>query len=127
MDYDHREVCRIKQAAGRIKEQSQVLLAIGIGGSYLGARAAIEMLKKYFNNEGVEVIFVGNQISGTYAADLLDYLRIKIFPLMSFQNRVQPPNRRLRLEFSKTIWKNVMVKWKRKNGFTRQRIKPKGL
>lgn len=81
MDYDHREVCRIKQAAGRIKEQSQVLLAIGIGGSYLGARAAIEMLKKYFNNEGVEVIFVGNQISGTYAADLLDYLKDKDFSI----------------------------------------------
>lgn len=81
MDYDHREFCRIKQAAALIKEQSQVLLAIGIGGSYLGAKAAIEMLKKYFNNPGVEVIFVGNQISGTYAKELLEYISDKDFSI----------------------------------------------
>lgn len=81
MDYDHREVCRIKQAAGRIKEQSQVLVAIGIGGSYLGAKSAIEMLKKYFNNQGVEVIFVGNHISSTYTAQLLKYLEDKDFSI----------------------------------------------
>ncbi len=79
--YDHEEFLRIKQAADRIKKQSQVLLAIGIGGSYLGARSAIEMLKKYFNNPGVEVIFVGNQISSTYAVQLLDYLKDKDFSI----------------------------------------------
>ena len=57
------------------------ILAIGIGGSYLGARAAIEMLKKYFNQTGVEVIFVGNQISSTYAVELLDYLKDKDFSI----------------------------------------------
>lgn len=81
MDFDHREVSRIKQAAAKIKEQSQVLLAIGIGGSYLGARAAIEMLKKYFNHQGVEVIFVGNHISGTYVTELLEYLSDKDFSI----------------------------------------------
>ncbi len=79
--YDQEEVQRIKLAAKRIQQQSSVLLAIGIGGSYLGARAAIEMLKKYFNNKGVEVIFVGNQISSTYVADLLDYLEDKDFSI----------------------------------------------
>ncbi len=79
--YDQEEVQRIKLAAKRIQQQSSVLLAIGIGGSYLGARAAIEMLKKYFNNKGVEVIFVGNQISSTYVADLLDYLEDKEFSI----------------------------------------------
>ena len=81
VDYDKEEFARIKQAATKIKEQSQVLLAIGIGGSYLGARAAIEMLKKYFNNSGVEVIFVGHQISGTYVAELLEYLKDKDFSI----------------------------------------------
>ena len=68
-------------AGKRIQSQSQVLLAIGIGGSYLGARAAIEMLKKYFNQTGVEVIFVGNQISSTYVAELLEYLKDKDFSI----------------------------------------------
>ncbi|MCR5112343.1 MAG: glucose-6-phosphate isomerase [Acholeplasmatales bacterium] len=79
--YDHREFSRIEQAADRIRKQSQVLLAIGIGGSYLGARSAIEMLKKYFGNEGCEVIFVGNHISSTYVKQLLDYLKDKDFSI----------------------------------------------
>ena len=81
VSFDNREFSRIKQAAARIKEQSQVLLAIGIGGSYLGAKSAIEMLKKYFNQEGVEVIFVGNQISSTYASQLLKYVDDKDFSI----------------------------------------------
>ena len=81
MEYDSDEFLRIQKAAGRIQRQSQVLLAIGIGGSYLGARSAIEMLKKYFNNEGCEVIFVGNQISSTYASELLEYLADKDFSI----------------------------------------------
>ncbi|MDE5565911.1 MAG: glucose-6-phosphate isomerase [Anaeroplasmataceae bacterium] len=81
VEYDKDEVSRIQKAAKRIQMQSDVLLAIGIGGSYLGARAAIEMLKKYFNNTGVEVIFVGNHISSTYVADLLDYLENKNFSI----------------------------------------------
>ena len=79
--YDSREFERIKVAAKRIQDQSQILLAIGIGGSYLGARSAIEMLKRYFNQPGVEVIFVGNQISSTYVSDLLDYLKDKDFSI----------------------------------------------
>lgn len=81
VECDKAEIEKIKKAANRIKEQSDVLLAIGIGGSYLGARAAIEMLKSYFNHTGVEVIFVGNQISSTYVADLLDYLENKDFSI----------------------------------------------
>lgn len=81
VEYNRAEVAQIVAAAKKIKDQSKVLLAIGIGGSYLGARAAIEMLKKYFNNPGVEVIFVGNQISSTYVVELLDYLKDKDFSI----------------------------------------------
>lgn len=81
ISYDHREVCRIKEAAARIKNQAEVLLVIGIGGSYLGARSAIEMLKKHFGQKGVEIIFVGNHISGDYVHDLMKYLDGKEFAI----------------------------------------------
>ena len=81
VEYDKKELTDILTAGKRIQSQSQVLLAIGIGGSYLGARAALEMLKKYFNQTGVEVIFVGNQISSTYVAELLEYLKDKDFSI----------------------------------------------
>ena len=81
LDYDKEEFARIKKAAEKIKANSDVLLAIGIGGSYLGARSAIEMLKGYFSHKGVEVIFVGNQISSSYVRDLLEYLENKDFSI----------------------------------------------
>ena len=81
LDYDKEEFDRILAAAERIKQQADVLLVIGIGGSYLGAKSAIEMLKKYFGNKGVEIIFVGHQISGTYVNELIDYLKDKEFAI----------------------------------------------
>ena len=80
-DYDKEEFDRILLAAERIKAQADVLLVIGIGGSYLGAKSAIEMLKKYFGNQGVEIIFVGHQISGAYVSELIDYLKDKEFAI----------------------------------------------
>ena len=74
-DYDKEEFSRIKIAAERIKADSDVLIVIGIGGSYLGARAAIEFLKgPYYNSlrNGVpEIYFAGNSISGSDLCDLL--------------------------------------------------------
>ena len=81
LDYDKEEFERIIKAAEKIKAQADVLLVIGIGGSYLGAKSAIEMLKKYFGYQGVEVIFVGHQISGTYVNELIDYLKDKEFAI----------------------------------------------
>ena len=81
VDYDKEEFARIKAAADKIKNDSEVLIVIGIGGSYLGARSAYEMLRKYFNPQGVEVIFVGNQLSSTYVAELMDYLKDKDFSI----------------------------------------------
>lgn len=79
--YDKEEFDRILAAAEKIKKQADLLIVIGIGGSYLGAKAAIEMLKKYFNNKGVEIIFVGHQISSTYLAELVEYVKDKEFSI----------------------------------------------
>ncbi len=79
VNYDKNEFERIKDAAEKIKKNSDALIVIGIGGSYLGPRAAIEMLNSNFYNvlgkskrETPQVFFVGNNISSTYLADLLD-------------------------------------------------------
>ena len=79
VNYDKVEFERIKNAAEKIKKNSDALIVIGIGGSYLGPRAAIEMLNSNFYNvlkkdqrDTPQVFFVGNNISSTYLADLLD-------------------------------------------------------
>ncbi len=78
-DYDKEEFARIKKAAEKIRSDSDVLVVIGIGGSYLGARAAIELLQHSFYNaldpdkrKGPAIFFAGNNISSTYMADLLE-------------------------------------------------------
>lgn len=83
-EYDNEEFARIQAAASRIRENSDVLVVIGIGGSYLGARAAIEMLSHSFYNmlpkgkrQGPQVLFAGNNISSTYVAHLLQLLEGK--------------------------------------------------
>ncbi|MEH6904152.1 glucose-6-phosphate isomerase [Neobacillus drentensis] len=87
-NYDKEEFSRIQKSAEKIKADSDVLLVIGIGGSYLGARAAIEMLQHSFYNvlpkeqrKTPQVIFVGNNISSTYMQDLIDVLDGKDFSI----------------------------------------------
>ncbi len=72
---------RVEATAKRIKENSDVLLVIGIGGSYLGGAAAIEMLNGYFRKQEVEVIFAGQNISSQYVSELKDYLADKDFSI----------------------------------------------
>lgn len=81
VDYDKEEFARIEKAAEKIKSDSEVLVVIGIGGSYLGARAAIEFLRhSFYNNvskeirKTPEIYFVGNSISSTYLAHLIDVI-----------------------------------------------------
>ena len=83
-NYDKEEFARIKKAAEKIKSDSDVLVVIGIGGSYLGARAAIECLGHSFRNnltkderKTPEIYFAGNNISSTYLMDLLDIIKDK--------------------------------------------------
>ncbi len=79
VDYDKEEFARIKAAAKKIQETSDVLVVIGIGGSYLGARAAIEFVRGQMYNsirpEGIpEVYFVGNNISSSYVNDVIQII-----------------------------------------------------
>ena len=88
VDYDKEEFGRIKKAAEKIQKDSDVLLVIGIGGSYLGARAAIEFLShSFYNNlpkekrKTPEIYFVGNSISSKYIHDLMDLVDGKDFSI----------------------------------------------
>lgn len=81
VDYDKDEFVRIKKAAEKIQSDSEVLVVIGIGGSYLGARAAIEFLRHgFYNNlpkevrKTPEIYYAGNSISGTYLKGLIDVI-----------------------------------------------------
>ncbi len=75
VNYDKEEFERIKAAAEKIKAKADILIVIGIGGSYLGARAAIELLKSpFYNNlkkDTPDIYFVGNNISPTYLNEIL--------------------------------------------------------
>lgn len=85
VDYDKDEFARIKKAAKKIQSDSDVLIGIGIGGSYLGAQAAIEFLSSSFygkeENKYPTVVFCGNSLSGSYLADLINWLGDKDFSL----------------------------------------------
>lgn len=88
VDYDKEEFARIKEAAKKIQNDSDVLLVIGIGGSYLGARAAIEFLgHSFYNNlskeqrKTPEIYYVGNNISSTYIKHLMDVVEGKDFSI----------------------------------------------
>ncbi len=88
VDYDRDEFTRIKKAAEKIRNDSDVLLVVGIGGSYLGARAAIEFLRHNFFNsvsrekrDAPEVYFLGNNISSTYIHDLIEVIGDRDFSI----------------------------------------------
>ncbi len=88
VEYDKEEFARIQSAAAKICEDSEVLLVIGIGGSYLGARAAIEFLRhSFYNNVSKEVrktpeiYYVGNNISSTYVKHLVDVIGDRDFSI----------------------------------------------
>ena len=88
VNYDKVEFSRIQKAAEKIKSDSDVLLVIGIGGSYLGARAAIEALQHSFFNalpkekrQAPQIIFTGNNLSSSYIHDVFDLLEGKDFSI----------------------------------------------
>ena len=85
-NYDKKEFSRIKKAAKKIKKESDILVVIGIGGSYLGARAVIEALTSSFYNMLTEkqrkypqILYVGNNLSPNYINELIEYIGDKDF------------------------------------------------
>ena len=85
-NYDKEEFKRIKKAAKKIKKESDILVVIGIGGSYLGARAVIEALTSSFNNlltskqrKYPQILFAGNNLSSNYLNELIEYIGNKDF------------------------------------------------
>ena len=84
--YDKKEFARIKKAAKKIREESDILVVIGIGGSYLGARAVIEALTSSFYNmlseeerKFPQILYVGNNLSADYMNEIIDYIGDKDF------------------------------------------------
>ena len=87
-NYDKDEFLRIKKVAKKIKKESDILVVIGIGGSYLGARAVIEALTSSFNNMNTEkirkfpqILYVGNNLSSNYINELIEYIGDKDFSI----------------------------------------------
>ena len=76
-DYDKEEFERILKISEKLKGKFDVLLVCGIGGSYLGARAALEMIRGLYPLEGPEVIFIGNTFSNTYLSQVLKHIEGK--------------------------------------------------
>ena len=80
-NYDKEEYKRVLDAAKKIRKQSQVLVVIGIGGSYLGAKAGLEFLNVPFKKNKLEIVFAGHHMSGSYLAKLVEYLKNKRFSI----------------------------------------------
>lgn len=80
-DYDKEELERIKKAAKTIRKNYEVLVVCGIGGSYLGARAAIEALNGLFKDDSLEIIFLGQTLSPNYISQALNHLKNKKFAI----------------------------------------------
>ena len=84
VNYDKEEFAHIKEAAKKIREDSDVLLVAGIGGSYLGARAVVEAVKGLYHNDtedGLKIYFCGNTISPTYLNDIIKVTKGKRFSI----------------------------------------------
>jgi glucose-6-phosphate isomerase len=80
--FNEAELARIEEAGKNIRKQAKILVVIGIGGSYLGAKAAIEFLKPYYpKRKNIEIIFAGHNMSSTYLSELVDYLKNKEFAI----------------------------------------------
>ena len=79
VNYDIEELERIISISSKLKKEIDVLLVCGIGGSYLGARAAIEAINGLYPNNKVEIIYVGNTFSSNYLNQVIEYIKDKEF------------------------------------------------
>lgn len=81
--FNQEELAKMKSVAKTLRKKIDVLLVIGIGGSYLGARAAEEMVRGLYSKDKVELIYVGNTISSTYTKQISDYVKEKNFGIVN--------------------------------------------
>ena len=130
-DYDKEEFARIKKRLKKIRSDSDVLVVIGIGGSYLGARAAVEMLQHSFYNALDKdkrkrpcYFFAGNNISSTYMADLLETVEGKDISVnvISKSGTTTEPAIAFRI-FKDLLEKEVRQRKAQKKEFMQQQIK----
>lgn len=77
VSYDTKEFEKIKKIAKKVRADSDVLVVIGIGGSYLGARAIIEALTNKYEKKSTEILYVGNNLNPTYINEIIDYISDK--------------------------------------------------
>lgn len=124
INYDKAEFQRIQKAAEKIKKTSEVLVVIGIGGSYLGARAAIEMLNHSFygllpNNkkDAPVILFAGNNISSTYMSELLEAVEGKDISVNVISKSGTTTEPAIAFRIFKDYWKRNMVKKEQKKEF----------
>lgn len=80
-NFDKNEVASIKETVAKLQKEIDVLFVCGIGGSYLGARAAIEAINGLYSNNKVEIIYVGNTFSSTYLSQVKEYVKDKEFAI----------------------------------------------
>ena len=76
-NYDKEEFSRIKEVATKVRENTEVFVVCGIGGSYLGARAAIEMMNGLYGDKKPEIIYMGNTFSSTYISQVMNHIKDK--------------------------------------------------
>lgn len=76
-NYDKEEFSRTKEVAAKVRENTEVFVVCGIGGSYLGARAAIEMMNGLYGDKKPEIIYMGNTFSSTYISQVMNYIKDK--------------------------------------------------
>ena len=76
-NYDKEEFSHIKEVAAKVRENTEVFVVCGIGGSYLGARAAIEMMNGLYGDKKPEIIYMGNTFSSTYISQVMNYIKDK--------------------------------------------------
>src|SRR5574344_1131477 len=81
INYDKNEITKIIKYAKEVRQNFSILVVCGIGGSYLGARAAIEAIRGLRSNDKLEIIFMGQTFSSTYIKQTLDYLKDKNFAI----------------------------------------------
>ncbi len=117
INYDKEEVKAMKAKAAELKDEVDVLLVCGIGGSYLGARAAIEALNGLFPTNGVEIIYVGNSFSSNYLAQVKEYVKDKEFAI----NVISKSGTTTETSIAFRIFKDLLEKTKGKE-IARKRI-----